>query len=117
MQNMRNKIIVIVLVVVNILFAVNLVKSFASYRNRKITLSQTENNLLEEQNRKLDLERELVQTENIDYIEEQARKKLNMAKEDELVILMPTLPVQDQITPTPTPRLSNVEKWIEVFWK
>ena len=48
------------------------------------------------------------------FIEEQARDKLNMAREGEEVIIVPTIPPP---TPTPTakPPLANWEQWREAM--
>jgi cell division protein FtsB len=62
------------------------------------------------------LKRQLARTQSPVFIEKEARNKLNMGKEGEILLLMPTIiPVEDP-TPTPVDTSTNLEKWKKVFF-
>ena len=112
---MKKKILFIILIFINVVFSINLIKSWLHFRQRNEMLMETQKQLVGKQEKKAGLERELAQVESRKFIEAQARKKLNMGREGELVILMPSPILENIITPTPTVKFSNIKKWIEVF--
>lgn len=61
------------------------------------------------------LKRKLVQVESQEYIEQEARNKLNMGKEGELSIILPTISPFIEPSPTPIDMSTNFEKWIRLF--
>ncbi len=61
------------------------------------------------------LQRELAQAESKDFIEREARNKLNLGKEGEIILILP--PISPFLTPTPVPVDSspNWQKWVKLF--
>lgn len=90
-------------------------KSWVSLKARLNLIKDARIRLLEEQKKSEDLKRDLAKSESPDYIEQQAREKLNMSKEDELVILMPTPFMPPSPIPTPIDTFANWEKWLRLF--
>lgn len=103
------------LVVVALFLLVNLIKSWAKLSDRLTLIKETKLKVTEEQEKKKDLERELAKTESSAFIEKQAREKLNMGKEGELTILLPTPVISTAPTPVQVDESSNWEKWVKLF--
>jgi|SRR3989344_3803037 len=98
-----------------VLLFVSMIKSWDSLSSRIKIIKEAKLNLALGLKEQEDLKRELARSESREYIEETAREKLNMSKEGELVILLPT-PI---LIPSPTPilpdRSSNWQKWVKLF--
>lgn len=99
-----------------ILMILNLFKSWSSLQERLNIIKNTENKIALETDKQDSLKRELAQAESPDFIESQARDKLNMVREGEIVILMPTISISAEQT-APISELSpNWQKWLKLFW-
>ena len=107
------KAILVILFVVYLVFS--LIKSWVKLRERMGIVREMKMSVVEEQKKQEDLRRELAQAESDKYIEKQARDKLNMAKEGELIILLPSQALTPSITPTQTDSASNWYKWMRLF--
>ncbi len=111
---MKAKFSKIVIVIIGILLVVNLVRSFQLVTEKSKVIGEGQNRLFEEQARNDKLKRELAKVESREYIEKNAREKLNLGKEGEYVVILPPM------TPMPTPTVgkivSNPEAWMKVFW-
>ncbi len=70
--------------------------------------------LVEEQEKNSKLQRDLAKIESPQYIEKQAREKLNLGKPGEYNIILP--PITPQPSPTPAEVLTNWEQWVRVFY-
>jgi len=105
---------ILMLAIIFILFF-NLVKSFRKLTDRLGIIKEAKLELVEEEKRQENLKRELAKTQSLEFIEKAARDKLNMGKEGELIILLPT-PV---LSPSPTPitidKAANWQKWARLF--
>ena len=107
------KAILVILFVVYLVFS--LIKSWVKLRERMGIVREMKMSVVEEQKKQEDLKRELAQAESDKYIEKQARDKLNMAKEGELIILLPSQALTPSITPTPVDNSANWQKWVGLF--
>ncbi len=66
-----------------------------------------------------ELKNELAKVESKDYIESVARDKLNMAKPDETVVIIPKETIQkiaDAKKPQEEPKLPNWQGWLNLFF-
>ena len=95
---------------------VNLINSWMKLKERINLIKETENKVIEEEKFQENLERELAQAESDVYIEKQAREKLNMGKDGEIVVLLPTPVLSPSPTAVPDDRSTNWQKWMRLFW-
>ena len=105
---------ILILTFVLILF-INLVKSWVKLNARLKIIKEAKLELVEEQKRQENLKREFARTQKPEFIEKAARNKLNMGKEGELVILLPSPVLPASPTPTPIDTASNWQKWVRLF--
>lgn len=78
-------------------------------------LTDAKKRLFEAKERQKELERKLVQVESEAYVEKEARDKLNLSREGEVVVILP--PITSLLIPTPTASLTSLEQWMRVFWE
>jgi len=91
------------------------VRSWLKLQERGKIIKQVQKKLEEAKNKQENLKRQLAQVESRDFIEEEARNKLNMGKEGEIVLILPSL-VFKQPTPSPPAKSPNWKKWLELFY-
>lgn len=106
---------IILLVIVLLLFG-SLIRSWTNLAERQKIIKEAKIKLAEEQKEQDNLKRELVRSESTGFIEEQAREKLNMSREGELIILLPTPMISPSPTPSPVNTSANWQKWVRLFW-
>ena len=105
----------IIICIILAVLLVNLVKSWINLSDRLNFIKDTKIKLAEEKNEQENLKRELARTESRDFIEKQARDKLNLGKEGEFVILFPSPVLIASPTPVPEETNTNWEKWAQLF--
>jgi len=91
-------------------------KSWINLQERLKIVKTAEEKVLQENENKASLEKELVRVQGRNYIEQQARDKLNLGKDEEITVILPTLSVPSQIIPTPIDNSYNWEKWLKLFF-
>lgn len=60
-----------------------------------------------------ELQKQYEESRQLDFIEKQAREKLNMSREGEVVVILPKL--TSIPTPTPTPYREIWQQWLKVL--
>jgi hypothetical protein len=70
---------------------------------------------LEVRQKKDGLERELAGATSSAYLEKQAREKLNLSKNGEIVVILPPISIAPTSTPVPEDTRPNIVKWVDVF--
>ncbi len=100
-----------------LLLALNVIRSWYSLYLRGDVIKQAEDRLSEAKKKNESLQKQLAQVESKEFIEREARNKLNLGREGETVVILP--PITPEISPTPTiiDNLQNWQKWIKVFAK
>ena len=106
----------ILFIAIVLFFFVKAVSSWMKLTDRLKIIRESKIRVAEEQKKQEDLKRELAQAESQKYIEKQAREKLNMGKEGEIIILLPTPDLSPSPTPIPLDTSSNWQKWVRLFW-
>ncbi|KKS46836.1 MAG: hypothetical protein UV09_C0012G0005 [Candidatus Gottesmanbacteria bacterium GW2011_GWA2_42_18] len=96
-------------------FSFYALKSWINLQERLKIVKTAEEKVLQENENKASLEKELVRVQGRNFIEQQARDKLNLGKDEEITVILPTLSVPSQITPTPIDNSYNWEKWLKLF--
>lgn len=99
-----------------IALSVNLVRSWWHLESRGDVIKEAKDKLLEAKEKQDELKRDLAKAQSTQFIEKQARDKLNLSREGETVVILPPITPVIEMTPTPTPALANWQKWVNVFW-
>lgn len=92
----------------------SLIPNIINYKNKISFYRQTKENLAEEEKKQIELKTEIVKKKSADEVEKTIRNKLNLLKENELAIIIPSPTPALKISPTPA--LKNWEKWWRVFF-
>jgi|DewCreStandDraft_4_1066084.scaffolds.fasta_scaffold00426_79 cell division protein FtsB len=98
-----------------LLLGFNIFRSWYELNLRGDIIKQTEDRLAEAKRQNASLQKELARVESNDFIEKEARNKLNLGREGETVVLLP--PITPEFTPTPVviENLQNWQKWMRLF--
>jgi len=112
----QNKILRIILIIISFILAVNLFRSHKTLKDRADYIKDAENRLKEEEVTKIELERKLAQVQSREYIEKQIREKLNLGKEGEVVVIIPSISPKVLPTLPPQGKRANWQKWMEIFF-
>ncbi len=111
MHNIRR----IVLFLVAFFFVSALSKSIFDYRKNLAFYEQYKQEFEAEKKRNIELKTQLVKTEDSYEFEKTVRNKLNLHKEDEVIVVIPN-PTPTVLSPTPTV-VPNYMKWLDIFMK
>lgn len=112
----RYKLLNWILLIVFVMLGVGIVRSWVKISQREKIIQSTQNQLQDAQNNNNQLERKLAEVESKQYIEKEARDKLNLGKEDEVVLLLPTVSPIAEPSPTPQDASLNWQKWVKLFF-
>ena len=105
----------ILLFFVALFFLTALSKSIFEYRNNLSFYQQYKQDFEEEKKRNIELKTQLVKTEDSFEFEKTVRNKLNLHKQDEVMVVIPN-PTPTVLSPTPTV-VPNYMKWLDAFLK
>jgi cell division protein FtsB len=100
-------------IIISIALVVQLVHSIKGLRSRGSVIEDARARLQKVKDENASLKDEALFAQSPEFVEEQARNKLNMARKGEVVALIP------KASPTPTPtaviKKQNWELWMEKF--
>ena len=102
------------LIVISAVLFFNLARSVSDLLSRRNLVRQEEEKLNEAQNEYSELTAQLQEATSAGFIEREARNRLNLARESEVIVIIPS-PVPPTATPAPTPQKANWELWKETF--
>lgn len=98
-----------------IIFIFNaLIKNIVSFQEKYQFYLLIKNQYENLKKKNIELKTQLLRKKDPQEIEKKAREKLNLAKENEIVIILPS-PTHPLITFTPTPQ-PNWQKWWDVYF-
>lgn len=110
---MNNRAFQWIILVVGIITIINLSRSLFDLLKKDEIIEKTNNNLEKVEQENKDLKEKLSEVQSKDYVEKQARDKLNLGKEGEVVLILPS------VSPPPPKEekkiLANWEKWLALF--
>ena len=110
----KRKFLNFIITVLGIILIANLVRSIAGLWQKGEIIKDYEKRLLDAQGRNEEIKKNLARLQSPEYIEKQAREKLNLGKEKEYVVILPA------ITPSPSPPLAenlpNWQRWLRLFF-
>ncbi len=92
----------------------SLLPNVLNYKNKIEFYQQIKKDYEEEKKKNIELKTKIINKKSIDEIEKTIRNKLNLSKENEVVIIIPS-PTK-KILPSPTPVLKNWQKWWQIFF-
>lgn len=111
MKLIKNTIFIFLLI---FLFS-SLLKNLFSYKSKLDFYEQFKQNFEKESKRNIELKTEVVRKKSVEEIEKTIRNNLNLLKDNEIALIIPSPPVaQVSITPTPQP---NWRQWWELYFK
>lgn len=113
---MKTKIIRLLPLIIIVILFINITRSWVKWQQRTQILENAKDRLYQQQEEQKNLERELARVQSKQYVEEQARDKLNMTREDEIMLIIPSPFIVQQPTPTPMDNSPNWQKWMRLFW-
>ncbi|MCS7092090.1 MAG: septum formation initiator family protein [Patescibacteria group bacterium] len=98
----------------------SLIRTYGQYLRSKEIVAKSEEKVAKELEKQKELKDELIQTENIYFTEKILRDKLGMAREGEIVFILPSEDELRKIAPkyekkTQESKISNWERWLNVF--
>ncbi|PIV09613.1 hypothetical protein COS31_04725 [Candidatus Roizmanbacteria bacterium CG02_land_8_20_14_3_00_36_15] len=104
----------IFLIFLIIFFSSSLIRNVVNYQNRIAFLKRFKSEVEKEKKKKLTLQTEILKKSDFYELEKTIRNKLNLARPDEVaIILPPPTPTPTIITPTPLP---NWQQWWQLFF-
>ena len=113
---MRTKLLNWFLIFISLSLIVSVVRSFWSLSKGKRVIQETEEKLETTREQQEDLKRQLARSQSPNFIEKQAREKLNLGKEGEIILILPPISPIEEPTPTPIENLPNWQKWVKIFF-
>lgn len=112
---MRRAVISWFLFVLCLMLAINLFRSWRHLSTRGDVIQKAKDRLQEQKDLQDNLVRKLAGIQSQEFVEKQAREKLNLGREGEIVVLLPSISPILEPTPTPQDTSSNFEKWLKLF--
>ena len=93
----------------------SLVRNIIDYQKKKDFFEKFKTQIEKEEKKQLTLKTEILKKTDAYELEKTFRNKLNLAKPDETVVILPLpTPTTKPITPTPLP---NWQQWWQVFFR
>ncbi len=92
-----------------------LISNIFNYYKKLDFYYSVKKNLEKEEKKQIKLQTEIIKKTNQEELEKIIRNQLNMTKDNEVIVLLPSPNIT--ISPTPTPELKNWQKWLKVFLK
>ena len=99
--------------IIGIILIIELSRSVMDLLDKGKIIEQTQKRLERAKAKNKELKKRLAEVQSLAFIEKQAREKLNLAREGEVVVILP------KITPEPeieeAKELANWQKWLKLF--
>lgn len=111
----RSKIVTWLLLLMIVMLSINVARSWVKISQRAEVIKLIQDKLQQVKEQKENLKRKLAEVESQEYIEREARNKLNKGKEGEIVLILPSISPFIEPTPTPIDTSANWQKWVRLF--
>ncbi|GAB4218673.1 MAG: hypothetical protein Fur009_0690 [Candidatus Microgenomates bacterium] len=96
------------------LFISSLISNIFRYQDKINFYKQIKNEYNQELKKQIELKTKIAKQKSVIEVEKKIRNDLNLTKENEAIVIIPSPSFFP--TPTPTPILKNWQKWIKVFF-
>lgn len=83
---------------------------------RGVNIKSTQDKLNQVKQQQDELKRKRASVESREYIEKEARDKLNLGKEGEIAVVAPSVSPIAELTPAPFDTSTNWQKWVKLFF-
>lgn len=112
---MKYKLVNWLLFLLSIAFVGNIIRTTTSLSGEDNIIKEAKDKLQKVTDENQNLKRQLAQVGSQEFIEKEARNKLNLGKEGEIVLILPS--ISPFLTPPPIPADSspNWQKWMKIF--
>ena len=115
LSNIKHKLASWILFSVCTLLLISSFKSWINLSKRADILKNAQDRVQKAADKQKQLESALARVQSREYIEQQAREKLNLSREGEITVIVPSISITQDPTPTPLENLANWQKWWKVF--
>ena len=94
----------------------SLIRSWVNLSDRGVNIKGTQDKFNQVEQQQDELKRKLASVESREYVEKEARDKLNLGKEGEVAVVAPSVSPVAEPTPTPFNTSTNWQKWVRLFF-
>lgn len=112
---MKHKLINWFFLLLTIVFVSNIIRTVANLSREDKIIQDSNDKLQTVTDENQNLKRQLAQVGSREFIEREARNKLNLGKEGEIVLILPSISPLVNPTPIPLDVSPNWQKWVEIF--
>lgn len=112
---LKTRIINLFLLILLVALLFNVSRTLVDLNRQNNIIKETEDRLQKSKVENEKLKRDLAMVESSEYIEKEARNKLNLGKEGEIVLLLPSISPIISPTPAPIDDFANWQRWIKLF--
>ncbi|MCX7955552.1 MAG: septum formation initiator family protein [Patescibacteria group bacterium] len=105
----------IILLFLFIFFVFSLVPNIINHKNKIDFYEKIKKEYENEKKKNIELKTKIAKQKSAYEIEKNIRNNLNLTRENEVIIIFPSIKINP--SPTQTPVLKNWEKWFEIFFK
>ena len=113
---MRNRLLMFGISLLCLVFIMSLVNSIRSLWEKGGIISQRQAVLTEKQGEFSELKEKLSYVQSPRFIEKEARDKLNLSRQGEIVVVVPETGTPQAIENQPRNELPNWQQWLKLFF-
>lgn len=114
---LRNKLVNLIILIVGLFLIVNLTRSIWELLGAGDRIKEAENQVAKLRFKNDELKKQLSQVQSPAYLEKMAREKLGLAREGEVVVILPPNSQQGVGSePVPEQNIPNWQKWWNLFF-
>jgi cell division protein FtsB len=106
----------LVVLSIGLIFVISLVRSIFDFLKAEDRIQDEELKLAQLQLKNEELKKKLAEVESSEYLEKAAREKLGLAKEGEVVVILPSVTPLPEAKGQSEENLPNWQKWLKVFF-
>lgn len=110
------RILFFIVVIASLVVINNLVHSIYNLSQKKDLITQTKAELNQEKQKNTELKKLVAESTKPQFVEEQARDKLQLVKPGEAVVIMPTMPEEHAAQNVSESEKPHWQEWLEVFF-
>lgn len=110
---LKNRLVNLLILIVGLFLIVNLTRSIGDLLKAKDKIKEVEKGVTQLKQQNEELKKRLAEVQSPEYLEKIARDKLGLAKEGEVVVILPPYQSAPEVTEK---NLPNWQKWWKLFF-